>query len=197
MTKALHNNPTQNRSSIRPTLLGHPKYRHKEGKRNLMKMTCRKLKSLEDPESVLCKAVLINNTLKYLQNSTININAIQSQTLQLPNDLRVESESTHKSQEDLDILNNEIVFPHSDNINSENEQFLDISPPLEDTELKHQILTSNDSSLAEKIFKEKGSDIVRPDQPPCGVCLNNSYSVSNCDTNSDISLYCIPLHRVS
>merc|ERR1712198_88834 len=145
--------------SIRPTLLGHPKYRHKEEKRNLMKMTCRKLKSLEDPESVLCKAVLINNTLKYLQNSTININAIQSQTLQLPNDLRVESESTHKSQEDLDILNNEIVFPHSDKINSENE-LLDISRPLADTELKHQILTSNDSSLAEKIFKEKGSDIV-------------------------------------
>ena len=116
----------------RPTLLGHPKYRHKEEKRKLMKMTCKKLKKLEDPESVLCKAVLINNTLKYLRDPQISFGhpvTHDQETSQSQNS----PDQSHQHQQDasLDILNSEIVFPPplSDNINSEND-FLDICDRL-------------------------------------------------------------------
>merc|ERR1712142_839278 len=56
------------------TMLGHPKYRHKEEKKKMLKMSFKKLQKMEDPESLLCKAVLINNTLKYLQNKGATVN---------------------------------------------------------------------------------------------------------------------------
>ena len=100
-------------------MLSHPKYRHKEEKRKLMKMTCKKLKRLEDPESVLCKAVLINNTLKYLQQNGANCNKNHQPPQLLTGQDYDETE--------LDILNKEIQFPsaplHEQNIPSENEFF--------------------------------------------------------------------------
>merc|ERR1712130_852016 len=51
----------------RPSLLGHPKYRAREERRRLLKLCQRKLRSIEDPEQILRRAVLINNTLKQLQ----------------------------------------------------------------------------------------------------------------------------------
>ena len=81
-----------------------------------MKLSCRKLSKLADPESVLCKAVLINNTLKYLQQNSVNI--IQPETPPL---LHTDTES------DLDILNREITFPsppiNEQNISGENDFF--------------------------------------------------------------------------
>ena len=84
-----------------------------------MKMTCKKLKKLEDPESVLCKAVLINNTLKYLQQNGGIGNSSQAGHLIASQDCEAEL--------DLDILNREITFPspplHEQNISSENDFF--------------------------------------------------------------------------
>jgi hypothetical protein len=48
-------------------MLGHPKYRAREERRRLLKLCQRKLRSIEDPEQILRRAVLINNTLKQLQ----------------------------------------------------------------------------------------------------------------------------------
>ena len=65
MTVDTYFSPIKRTSSI----LGHPKYRHKEEKKKLLKICVRKLRNMEDPEVLLCKAVLINNTLKHLQSS--------------------------------------------------------------------------------------------------------------------------------
>ena len=114
LTKSLH------LRQRRPSMLSHPKYRHKEEKRKLMKLTCRKLKKLEDPESVLCKAVLINNTLKYLQQNSPSVS-------QGPPCPRLLADSETESE--LDILNTEIQFPpplpplQEENISTENEFF--------------------------------------------------------------------------
>jgi len=51
----------------RPSMLGHPKYRAREERRRLLKLCQRKLRSIEDPEQILRRAVLINNTMKQLQ----------------------------------------------------------------------------------------------------------------------------------
>ena len=54
--------------SRRSSMLGLPKLRHKEERKKILKMCVRKLQSIEDPENFLCRSVLINNTLKTLQN---------------------------------------------------------------------------------------------------------------------------------
>jgi len=47
--------------------LGLPVQKHKLEKRNIVKLCVTKLARIEDPQAKLCKAVLINNTLKNLQ----------------------------------------------------------------------------------------------------------------------------------
>lgn len=49
------------------SLLRQPKYRAREERRRLLKLCHRKLRSIEDPEQILRRAVLINNTLRHLQ----------------------------------------------------------------------------------------------------------------------------------
>ena len=219
LTKSLH---ITSQKRPRPTMLGHPKYRHKEEKRKLMKMTCKKLKKLEDPESVLCKAVLINNTWKYLQNTQININLNQSQTLHLQQD-EPDNESIHKSELDLDILNNEIEFPPPsyDNISSEND-FLKIcnSEQAEKSTQFHEAFSNdmfnddNSNSTLKKNYVGKEQQISfestqeeSPLQNTNSDCsskkfiLNESMfsreicSEAGCD-NFNLSLYNLPLHRI-
>ena len=45
-----------------------PRYRFKEERKRVLKMSVRKLKQIEDPETFLCRSVLINNTMKRIQN---------------------------------------------------------------------------------------------------------------------------------
>merc|ERR1712194_261048 len=80
-------------------MLGHPKYRHKEEKRKMLKMSFKKLQKMEDPESLLCKAVLINNTLNYLRNN-LNMNNKHVEVL----------EDQNSSEYQIDIMS-EIIFP--------------------------------------------------------------------------------------
>merc|ERR1712193_447736 len=97
LTKSLH------LRQRRPSMLSHPKYRHKEERRRVVRLSCRKLKKLSDPESVLCKAVLINNTLKYLQQNSPSHNPSQP-----PPSPRLLADSETETEADLDILNTEI-----------------------------------------------------------------------------------------
>lgn len=50
----------------RPSMIS-PKYRQKEERRKVLKISINKLKKIEDPEASLCRSVLINNTMKRLQ----------------------------------------------------------------------------------------------------------------------------------
>ncbi|KAK9511794.1 hypothetical protein O3M35_000387 [Rhynocoris fuscipes] len=50
----------------RPTMIS-AKYRQKEERRKVLKISINKLKKIEDPESSLRRSVLINNTMKRLQ----------------------------------------------------------------------------------------------------------------------------------
>lgn len=52
--------------SSRPTMIS-AKYRQKEERRKVLKLSMNKLKRIEDPESSLRRSVLINNTVKRLQ----------------------------------------------------------------------------------------------------------------------------------
>ena len=62
-----------NLTQKRPSMLGYPEYRLKEEKKKMLKMSYKKLQKMDDPETLLCKAVLINNFLKYLHNSSSEI----------------------------------------------------------------------------------------------------------------------------
>lgn len=50
------------------SMLSNAKYRMKEERKKVLKMSVRKLKAIEDPEMFLCRSVLINNTMKRIQN---------------------------------------------------------------------------------------------------------------------------------
>lgn len=50
----------------RPSMIS-AKYRQKEERRKVLKISINKLKKIEDPEASLCRSVLINNTVKRLQ----------------------------------------------------------------------------------------------------------------------------------
>lgn len=50
----------------RPTMIS-AKYRAREERRRLMKISANKLKRIEDPETSLCRSVLINNAVRRLQ----------------------------------------------------------------------------------------------------------------------------------
>lgn len=55
-------NPTSKRLTMIPV-----KYKIKEERRKVLKISINKLKKIDDPESWLCRSVLINNTMKKLQ----------------------------------------------------------------------------------------------------------------------------------
>ncbi|KAI4481239.1 hypothetical protein M0802_014018 [Mischocyttarus mexicanus] len=50
----------------RPTMIS-PKYRAREERRRLLKISAGKLRRIEDPEASLCRSVLINNAVRRLQ----------------------------------------------------------------------------------------------------------------------------------
>ena len=190
----------------RASILGHPKYRHKEEKRKLLKMTCKKLQNLEDPESVLCKAVLINNTLKYLHNTngSININTEQNKPLNLENNSIVNS-----STNNFDILNCEIDFPLplSETIHSEDlllnlannfSQSVDTTSDRANNELENSSKNQNDCYTKKNCITEghdtQNSSISSEVISNIGYSCND-YPSPKCD--NDIMLnHLIPLNRI-
>ena len=63
-----------------PKLQGIPKLRHKEEKRKMMKLCMKKLGTIEDTELLLCKSVLIVNTIRKIRkyNQEYNSELISS-----------------------------------------------------------------------------------------------------------------------
>ena len=61
-----------------PKLQGIPKLRHKEEKKQMIKLCMKKLKTIEDTESLLCKSVLIVNTIRKIRkiNEDYNLELI-------------------------------------------------------------------------------------------------------------------------
>lgn len=53
----------------RPSMIS-AKYRQKEERRKVLKISVNKLRKIEDPENSLCRSVLINNTMKRLQRES-------------------------------------------------------------------------------------------------------------------------------
>ena len=206
LTKSLH------LRQRRPSMLSHPKYRHKEEKRKLLKLSCRKLKKLSDPESVLCKAVLINNTLKYLQQpNTANPS-------QPPPSPRLLADS--ETETDLDILNTEIQFPppltplSEENVSTDNEFFnlcYDQLPPSEHhhvlsvemgaQEIYRDLRNRNDlrsdsdtAATSEEIsYQDQSSQVYNISSYSSNNKTNNS---SNCSNTASQSVLNLPLHRI-
>ena len=185
LTKSLHLHPR------RPSMLSHPKYRHKEEKRKLLKLSCRKLSKLADPESVLCKAVLINNTLKFLQQNNSASPGV-SQTPPPPG-----------PETDLDILNTEIQFPppltpmSEENISSENDFFNICYDHLPQSE--HHLVLRGDSDTTAATEESEGNSYQDGSSQvynisSCGSSKTNS--LSNCSSSASQALLNLPLHRI-
>ena len=177
-----------------------------------MKMTCRKLKKLSDPESVLCKAVLINNTLKYLQQNSANVS-------QPPPSPRLLADSQPETETDLDILNTEIQFPppltpllSEENVSTENDFFNlcyhQLPQPdlhvlraeMETQELYRDLRNRNDlrSDSDTAGTTEESEEISYQDQSSQVYNISSSNKtnmISNCSNSaSSQSLLNLPLH---
>ena len=65
----------------RITMLSTPKYKWKEERKRVLKLSVKKLRSIEDPEAFLSRSVLINNTLKRLQSEVREEKAKKSEAV--------------------------------------------------------------------------------------------------------------------
>ncbi|XP_050307802.1 uncharacterized protein LOC126744433 isoform X2 [Anthonomus grandis grandis] len=61
--------PVAYQARNRPSMIS-AKYKQKEERRKILKISMNKLKKIEDPEGNLCRSVLINNTMQKLQQET-------------------------------------------------------------------------------------------------------------------------------
>ena len=68
----------------------HPKYTHKEERRRILTMSFKKLSKISNPESILNKAVLINNMLRNIQNQIVfEASVVKHHSCHGPADLHV------------------------------------------------------------------------------------------------------------
>lgn len=74
--------PTAYPPRNRPSMIS-AKYKQKEERRKVLKISLNKLKKIDDPEANLCRSVLINNTMKRLQQETRD-EKLQKQQLHYP-----------------------------------------------------------------------------------------------------------------
>merc|ERR1712107_64706 len=87
------------------------------GKQKMIRMSIRKLKKLGDPETgKLCKAVLINNTLESVKNSSL----LHSCHVQ----------PSHYSSDEERILSNVRLQPAADNLKSVDKEEFSLSSPV-------------------------------------------------------------------
>merc|ERR1712025_1541865 len=167
------------------TMLGHPKYRHKEEKKKMLKMSFKKLQKMEDPESLLCKAVLINNTLKYLQNkgATVNNNYteykedINNDRTEMIN-CRITDSDTSKEYTNMEttneMKNNDLIDNFENNNNEENKEKTDILKTyydeLDNSDKEEKKISNKASTSSDSIF-----------------CNNSLTSESSCITKHSIT----------
>lgn len=128
----------------RPSMIS-AKYRQKEERRKVLKISINKLKKIEDPEASLCRSVLINNTMKRLQQEARD-EKIQKQQLNYPrcydndNFLNIKSEFIKN-----ELKANPVFEDHAEEFTSTNSKLMD--------SLKDDFAMENefDSKMAEEI----------------------------------------------
>ncbi|CAG9762936.1 unnamed protein product [Ceutorhynchus assimilis] len=121
--------PTAYPPRTRPSMIS-PKYKLKEERRKVLKISLNKLKKIDDPESNLCRSVLINNTMKRLQQETRD-EKLQKQQLSYPRCYNDDSYLNIKT-EFMKNDNNEIIIEndfHSKLEEELNKVNLDYEPP--------------------------------------------------------------------
>ena len=101
-----------------PLLIVSFKNKNRMEKKRMMRMSVKKLKNIRDPESLLYKAVLINNTLESLRK-TWNIKHIEMDNKMSNNCINADT-LTHSrySAEEEQILNRTLLPIHSINVPS-------------------------------------------------------------------------------
>ncbi|XP_018328397.1 uncharacterized protein LOC108739150 isoform X2 [Agrilus planipennis] len=108
----------------RPSMIS-AKYRQKEERRKVLKISINKLKKIEDPEASLCRSVLINNTMKRLQKEARD-EKIQKQQLNYPrchdndNFLNIKNEFMKN-----ELKNTPSLEEPQDNLTSSDSKFMD------------------------------------------------------------------------
>ena len=87
-----------------PILLASVKNKNRLDKNKMMRMSVKKLKKIGDPETLLCRAVLINNTLECLRNArNVRPNEMKIETCYDHNKIDTRIHSNY-SQEEEQIL---------------------------------------------------------------------------------------------
>lgn len=105
----------------RPSMIS-AKYKQKEERRKVLKISVNKLKKIDDPEASLCRSVLINNTVKRLQKENRD-EKLQRQQLNYPS---YDSDSFVKNE----MVKHEKTSAEEDRVN--NDDVTVASPQIED-----------------------------------------------------------------
>ena len=86
----------------RLSMLSNTKYKHKEERKKVLRISVNKLKAIEDPESTLCRSVLINNTMKRLQNEVRDEKNSKFRSQKWSNDSPVVNKPAKRNYEHVD-----------------------------------------------------------------------------------------------
>ncbi|KAK9875797.1 hypothetical protein WA026_009586 [Henosepilachna vigintioctopunctata] len=176
----------------RPSMIS-AKYRQKEERRKVLKISMNKLKKIEDPEASLRRSVLINNTMKRLQQEAKD-EKIQKQQLNYP---RIcENDPIISSRNDLKIVNN--------NEPKETNKLIEFVENDFDKRLAEEIETvkANNMNVLQN-FAENISDIDGTLLPPpsmnvdgnnirCSSRKRSFEDLDDCDVNEVLSQFYIP-----
>lgn len=178
----------------RPSMIS-PKYRQKEERRKVLKISLNKMRKIEDPESSLCRSVLINNTMKRLQKEARD-EKVQKQQLNYP-----------RCYDNDNFLNLKSDGGKSGNFESQSygvDDKLIESFTVEndfDTKLAEEIETVNGLGLVSELSSTFSNDSeLISEAPPSSVVVSQKRSfdeVDDCDVQDVLSqLYMPPTPRM-
>ena len=103
MTQSLK---TDNKNFSSQKCLRLPKTQHKVERKKLVKLCHKKLQNIVDSEEILCKSVLINNTLRFCLKLGLESENDHPSQLMINRDLEDLFGEDHETDEILDIVNN-------------------------------------------------------------------------------------------
>lgn len=186
----------------RPSMIS-AKYRQKEERRKVLKISINKLKKIEDPEASLCRSVLINNTMKRLQKEAKE-EKLQKQQLHYPrcydndtylkNDRLEESQSlsddalddfdTKLAEEINEVNSKEVLSMVEDNLNGLNssESFLtDTSSDITDTNNRLSSRKRSFDDMDDCDVQDVLSQFYMPPTPRMLTCIDEDEDVNVVD----------------
>ena len=95
-----------------PILLASVKNKNRLEKNKMMRMSVKKLKKIGDPETLLCRAVLINNTLECLRNArNVRPNEMKIETCYDHNKIDTPIHSNYSEEEELILSSIQLPLP--------------------------------------------------------------------------------------